>query len=373
MLFDLQSKFRLLKLSFTQVRTATKRASGGHGANNNTAGRRLGPKKGEGELVKAGDIIYRQRGTVFYPGENAGIGRDHTIFAKEPGYVRFYRDPFHAKRRFIGIALDKEGRLPTPHFAPRRRRFGYKVIDNEEVAEFERQYITKKELEKKLVRDKLYAQRQKARQQRLESYRQTLTELCPELTPKDLDFEAARFDKIYQYTVNGRHFAESRAIVDGEISDDLALDLRVGRISQGEFDAKLAELQKSRSITDAKVVLGANCRMTAAVSEAELAKQREAAIAEIEALVKGLEYTPQAVVDKVVAVLSAPIFDQGEQTRLKRKYLRRPVPQIIPQEAIKEFEARVQKGEGKILPVWNYERGGADKYFVPNGAAMIFS
>jgi large subunit ribosomal protein L27 len=49
----------------------------------------LGIKKYGGEIVKAGNIICRQRGTKFYPGLNVGIGRDHTLFALTPGQVKF--------------------------------------------------------------------------------------------------------------------------------------------------------------------------------------------------------------------------------------------------------------------------------------------
>ena len=51
-------------------------------------GRRLGAKAADGELISAGSIIYRQRGTKIYPG---GMGKDHTLFAKITGYVRYER------------------------------------------------------------------------------------------------------------------------------------------------------------------------------------------------------------------------------------------------------------------------------------------
>tara|TARA_B100001093_G_scaffold454009_1_gene463062 strand:- start:57 stop:317 length:261 start_codon:yes stop_codon:yes gene_type:complete len=56
---------------------------------------RLGIKKFGGEAVVAGNIIMRQRGTRFHPGENVGIGRDHTLFALKDGKVLF--DKLHRK------------------------------------------------------------------------------------------------------------------------------------------------------------------------------------------------------------------------------------------------------------------------------------
>jgi len=50
---------------------------------------RLGVKAFAGELVSGGSILVRQRGTRFYPGENVGIGKDDTLFAKIPGVVEF--------------------------------------------------------------------------------------------------------------------------------------------------------------------------------------------------------------------------------------------------------------------------------------------
>ena len=56
-----------------------------------SAGRRLGAKAADGEFVSGGSIIYRQRGTKIYPGTNVGMGKDHTLFAKVDGVVRFER------------------------------------------------------------------------------------------------------------------------------------------------------------------------------------------------------------------------------------------------------------------------------------------
>ena len=56
-----------------------------------SAGRRLGAKASDGEIVSAGSILYRQRGTKMYPGTNVGMGKDHTLFAKINGVVKFER------------------------------------------------------------------------------------------------------------------------------------------------------------------------------------------------------------------------------------------------------------------------------------------
>ncbi|SFO72455.1 50S ribosomal protein L27 [Cohaesibacter marisflavi] len=68
---------------------AHKKAGGSSRNGRDTAGRRLGVKKFGGELVIAGNIIIRQRGTKWHPGNNVGMGKDHTIFATTEGNVEF--------------------------------------------------------------------------------------------------------------------------------------------------------------------------------------------------------------------------------------------------------------------------------------------
>ena len=68
---------------------AHKKSGGSSRNGRDSAGRRLGVKKFGGEVVAAGNIIVRQRGTKFWPGTNVGIGKDHTLFALEEGAVKF--------------------------------------------------------------------------------------------------------------------------------------------------------------------------------------------------------------------------------------------------------------------------------------------
>ena len=68
---------------------AHKKAGGSSRNGRDTAGRRLGIKKYGGEKVVPGNIIVRQRGTKWKPGENVGLGKDHTIFALIEGQVHF--------------------------------------------------------------------------------------------------------------------------------------------------------------------------------------------------------------------------------------------------------------------------------------------
>lgn len=151
---------------FLQIRTATKRGGGSTKNNRSSAGRRLGVKRFSDQLVKAGEILVRQRGTSWYPGQHVccilrgrrasclcvfetltilrlavlylptnqvGMGKDHTLFALEPGYVRFHTNDstgtagriHRQERRYIGIALTREEQLPREG---RSRRLGVSLL-----------------------------------------------------------------------------------------------------------------------------------------------------------------------------------------------------------------------------------------------------
>ncbi len=68
---------------------AHKKGMGSTRNGRDSAGKRLGCKRGDGQFVKAGTILVRQRGTSIRPGQNVGLGRDFTLYALVDGYVRF--------------------------------------------------------------------------------------------------------------------------------------------------------------------------------------------------------------------------------------------------------------------------------------------
>ena len=80
---------------------ATKKGGGSTRNGRDSAGRRLGVKRFGGELVRAGNILARQRGTNFHAGENVGTGRDFTLFALIDGKVKFER--FGKERKKISV------------------------------------------------------------------------------------------------------------------------------------------------------------------------------------------------------------------------------------------------------------------------------
>ena len=84
---------------------AHKKAGGSTKNGRDSESKRLGVKRYGGEQVLAGNILIRQRGTRVHPGVNVGIGRDHTLFAKATGKVKFEtRGP--KKRKYVSIETD---------------------------------------------------------------------------------------------------------------------------------------------------------------------------------------------------------------------------------------------------------------------------
>ena len=81
---------------------AHKKAGGSTNNGRDSISKRLGIKLFGGQQVNAGNIIVRQRGTKFHPGENVGCGKDHTLFAKCAGVVKFAVKGPHS-RKFVSV------------------------------------------------------------------------------------------------------------------------------------------------------------------------------------------------------------------------------------------------------------------------------
>ena len=81
---------------------AHKKAGGSSRNGRDSESKRLGVKRYGGQVVSAGEILVRQRGTKFHPGQNVGIGKDHTLFAKRDGKVFFNKKGKNLKQ-FVNI------------------------------------------------------------------------------------------------------------------------------------------------------------------------------------------------------------------------------------------------------------------------------
>ena len=82
----------MLKLMQLNIQLfAHKKGQGSTKNGRDSESKRLGAKAADGEFVTGGSILYRQRGTKVYSGNNVGIGKDDTVYAKVDGYVKFER------------------------------------------------------------------------------------------------------------------------------------------------------------------------------------------------------------------------------------------------------------------------------------------
>ncbi|EMF11612.1 Ribosomal_L27-domain-containing protein [Sphaerulina musiva SO2202] len=135
------ASFRISPAVCTNSRIPTGRRNASHQAQGRAngakdgPGKRLGAKKSGGQYVVPGNILFRQRGTLWFPGDNCYMGRDHTIHAGQPGYVIYYRDPLkHPHRKYIGIVFDRSQTLPQAPNTPRRRKLGMLAYQNPKTA-----------------------------------------------------------------------------------------------------------------------------------------------------------------------------------------------------------------------------------------------
>ena len=83
---------------------AHKKGGGSTKNGRDSEAKRLGPKRADGQFVKAGNILVRQRGTHIHPGMNVGIGTDDTLFAKVDGVLRFERLGKDRKQASVYVA-----------------------------------------------------------------------------------------------------------------------------------------------------------------------------------------------------------------------------------------------------------------------------
>ena len=88
---------------------AHKKGAGSSRNGRESESKRLGVKLYGGQIVKAGNILIRQRGTVHHPGSNVGMGKDHTLFALTNGMVKFTKK--RDNKSYVSIELWKTSRI----------------------------------------------------------------------------------------------------------------------------------------------------------------------------------------------------------------------------------------------------------------------
>lgn len=318
----------------TQIRNATKKVSGSKTNKNDSAGRRLGPKAHEGHFVKPGQIIMRQRGTKIHPGENVSIGIDHTIYAVEPGYVRFYYDPFHPLRKYVGVSLKEELKLPTPHFSPRVRRFGYVEISGEK-AEQEEAHMSRSEF---LAQPQIEAAKALEEAKKLETigkYQQALSKTFG--INQDLELLADRYLSISQFLQNGESLEEAKTQATFNFVYDTKLAVKRGELTEEAGESLKNQYISLVSDLDLKVEVDAQgnlCKYTSPEERSKLQKQT------LETLQKDfnkvLSKDDRSVITNLIE--TPGIFTKSEQTTLKTRYLPEILSVYVPGSVIPDID-----------------------------------
>lgn len=284
-------------------------------------GKRLGPKKYENHLVKIGQIIYRQRGTKWYPGFGCGIGKDHTIYAKEPGYVKYYLDPFHPKRKFIGIAQNKDDTLPYNHFEPTIRRFGRQILGGKKASDEHGNLPRKVQLVKKDILEQLSLREQK-RQEKKDSFAAKLSEFVQE-DGLDVDLASSRLVAIDGHLRGGKSLEDARFYSTYNYKYDLKLQLSRGELTSEEFATKIEQYSQLASKVDNAVMFDSKFQLTKNMTVEEIAQAKLATLAELDSLVGDFK----SPLDKktkaaVVELINKPFWTLKDQFKLNKKYLR---------------------------------------------------
>lgn len=323
------------------MRTATKRASGSRTNKNDSAGRRLGPKVMENGFVKPGNIIMRQRGTRVHPGDNVGIGKDHTIWALEPGYVRFYLDPFHPLRKYVGVVLKREHTLPKDHWAPRVRRFGYEPILDPRRAQAEEDSMSRKE---ELAQPELKAAAEK-REARFKKILEEMTGvLNAELSGYDKTEEgASRLAQVAVLMKNGQSYEEALDQITFDKVFDTQLAVRRGEISAEELAKIIDEYKQFAADLASKITLDYKAKAHRPYTAEEIESKTKEIVDKLES-----QYTNIVLHGKEKAEINALIDTPGvighkDRVALRHKYIPNVLPESVPGTVVEKKGDKIPK------------------------------
>ncbi|KAL3236514.1 mitochondrial 54S ribosomal protein bL27m RNJ42_01608 [Nakaseomyces bracarensis] len=338
-----------------QVRTATKRAAGSRTSMKDSAGRRLGPKKYEGQDVKPGEIIMRQRGTKFYPGENVKIGRDHTIYAVEPGVVRYYLDPFHPRRKFIGVALSRDIKLPKPHFAPNNRRFGRIELTNAKAIAKEKSALPRKEY---LARDSLLkglVDREAKRQEFLDTYWKYVSEELK--VPVGNEWKEMASNYLLRYKVGLKNgYCREDAQFNSKYYLEQTLKLKAKRKEWTDeyLNEQLQHLEEVTSLLNRSVSFSNKLDIIPFISDEQRAESRKTLL---EAL-KGFNVVKTKEDKKKITELfkdACNYLSLAEEVQLRRQYMK-----PVQSEFLDVNVAKTAGKKTKVIRRFNYEKSKID-------------
>ncbi|CAI5760410.1 unnamed protein product [Candida verbasci] len=350
--------------TFIQVRGAKKRAVGSRTNNKDSAGRRLGPKKHEGNFVKPGEIIMRQRGTKIHPGDNVKIGKDHTIYAVEPGYVRFYYDPFHPLRKYVGVALTNDIMLPKPHFEPRLRRFGYvRVSKALEAKEIEDSMSRKEELAQPRINQMKEAtiEMENEFKSKFRNYLSKETKM----NEKEVTEASERLYKIYQLLKSNMSLSEAREQCTFETLFNMKLNYKKGEYAnEQEYNLSKNNYIQFSELLDSKIAVDFEGNLYNSINVKSLDKLKTEIKSELENLYTN-EILKTGYKSKVENLIKTPgVFNEDEQTKLSYKYLPKVIPYHINGSITKINDLKQVPKGSNLKQIYDEKSKSANHYII---------
>ncbi|KAG0669239.1 54S ribosomal protein L2 mitochondrial [Maudiozyma exigua] len=323
-----------------------------------SAGRRLGPKKYNGQEVKTGQIIMRQRGTKFFPGEYVGIGKDHTLFALEPGFVKYYLDPFHPKRKFIGVSLSRDATLPTNHFDPTPRRFGHTLLDNAKAAEKEEGALHRKEyLASEGIKKEMDARRER---------RTTLKKEYAKLLKK-LKIDVSETDIATDYLVrlrsclrNGFLLGDAQFYSKRYIEMEYQLRAEKENLDSALIGSKLEEIEAITSLLNSSVSFSNKFDLGSFMSESEKLEARADLVKQLKEVRSNLSNKKDVKKLRGLFDGASKYLSLSDEVHLRRIYLKPILPESLGGESqvVKPRENDTAKSKSKksvVFKRFNYE------------------
>ena len=339
---------------FTQIRTATKKAAGSRTSMKDSAGRRLGPKKYNGQEVKTGQIIMRQRGTKFFPGEYVGVGKDHTLFALEPGFVRYYLDPFHPKRKFIGIALNKDATLPTNHFDPTQRRFGHTLLDNAKAAQKEEGALPRKEF---LASDSIKAEIESRSEKRAalkKSYEKLLKKL--KIKVEDTNLATDYLVRLRSSLRNGFLLGDAQFYSKRYIEMEYQLKAEKEGVNKDSRVAKLEEICSTTALLNSSISFSNKFELGSFMTENDKIDARENLIKSLDEVHNNLSTKKDVKKLKDLFKDASTFLTLSDEVHLRRVYLKPVLSEVVSKvEQVQAGEKAGAKGKSVVIKRFNYE------------------
>ncbi len=289
------------------------------------------------------------------------IGRDHTIFANEPGFVQFYFDPFHPKRRLVGIALRKDIRLPLPHWEPRVRRFGHVLLADPVESKREMDHMSRKEYLATPIIKQAEEKRAADREVRKNKWAEIVPKII-DLQGEELNVAINRLISVRAFLSGGRSIKESRDLTTFNFTYDLTLATQRGEIAKEVAEKQKSEYLQVAEKVDATTTFDSRFRLYKSIPSDQKRQKVTKILAKIDELYKQPTFSTSETRAQIAALIHSGLIDMPLRVKLIRKYLKRS-PSLERDDEITPSS----KQKEVTIKSWNYEKKKLEIIKRPSG------